>query len=181
MSSSDGARRRSRRQVVVAAGALLCGACGFRPLYGAAERGGDGSQAQLETVRIEPIANRTGQYLYNDLRDRLNPRGRPAAPRYVLSVELEEDRESLFFRQDETASRANLTLRARYVLRRVEDNAVVLRGESRSTSSFDVLATNVQFATVVSEEDARRRTARDLSETIATRLAVHFAEPAKAS
>ncbi|MGH8204745.1 MAG: LPS assembly lipoprotein LptE, partial [Steroidobacteraceae bacterium] len=102
----------------------------------------------------------------------------PAVPLYVLSVELNEARESVFLRQDETASRQNLTLRAKYELRRAADNEVVLRGESRSVSSFDILSVDVQFATVVTEEDALRRTAQDLGETIATRLAVHLAQPA---
>ncbi len=178
MSSSSGQPPRLlRRHVLVVGAALICGACGFRPLYGKRELGGDGSQAALESIRIEPIENRTGQFLYNYLRDRLNPRGKPAAPRYILSVDLRENQDSVFIRQDETASRRNLILRAKYVLRRTEDNEIVLQGESRSMSSFDVLAVDVQFATVVSEEDALRRTAQDLSETIATRLAVHFAQP----
>ena len=177
-SSSAYLPKLARRRVLVAGAALLCGACGFRPLYGARARGGDGSQDALESIRIEPIEDRTGQYVYNYLRDRLNPLGKPAVPQYVLSVELKERRDSVFIRQDETASRQNLTLLAKYTLRRSSDNEVVLKGESRSMSSFDILAVDVQFATVVSEEDALRRTAQDLGETIATRLAVHFAQPA---
>jgi LPS-assembly lipoprotein len=168
---------RGRRQFLALSAALLCGACGFRPLYGDRDRGGDGSQAALETVRIAPIEERTGQQLYNALRDRLNLYGKPAVPVYVLEVKLKENRDSVFIRQDETASRRNLTVIASYTLRRSEDNKVMLRGQSQSTSSFDILNVEVQFATVVSEEDALRRTTHDLADTIATRLAVYFAQP----
>lgn len=162
-------------RLILAVG-LLTSACGFRPLYGDRGVAGPGAQASLETIRIEPIADRTGQQLYNFLRDRLNPRGKPGAPQYLLSVKVDEDKGTLFIREDETASRANLTLRAKFALRRADTGKEVLDGVSRSTSSFDILSD--EFATIASEEDARRRSARELSEEIRTRLAIYFSKGA---
>ena len=153
---------------------LLASGCGYQPLYGVQGAAGTGPQAQLETVRIEPIADRTGQQIYNFLRDGLNPLGRPASAQYLLSVVLHENEDTLFIREDQTASRANLTLRARFALRRADTGEAVLQGETRSTSSFDILTD--PFATIVSEEDARRRSARELSDEIRTRLAIYFAK-----
>ena len=167
----------SSRSILIAA--LIASGCGFQPLYGVGGVAGTGAQAQLETVRIEPIGDRTGQQLYNFLRDRLNPRGRPARPQYLLSVILHEEEDTLFVREDETASRTNLTVRARFALTRVDTGEPVLEGESRSTSSFDILTDS--FATIVSEEDARRRSAHELSEEIRTRLAIYFSKAAGAS
>jgi LPS-assembly lipoprotein len=152
--------------------ALALAACGYRPLYG--ERGPDNASVvdELALVRIESIPDRIGQQMYNMLRERLTPYGKPADPKYVLSVTLLETRDRLFLEKDETATRANLTLKANFVLRRVSDGEVVATGLSRAVSSYDILGTGFEFASVVSQEDARVRSARALSDDIRTRLAL---------
>ena len=175
MSWSEGSLRRMasaafRLGAVVPALLFLLSACGFQPLY--AERGPEepGVSQELASIRVLPISNRSGQQLYNMLVDRLTPYGRPGDPEYLLTVRLATKTERLAFRTDETATRANLNLRARYQLRRASDGAVVFSGMSRSTSSYDILEN--PFATTVSEDDAFDRAARELSEEIRTRLAV---------
>lgn len=157
----------SRR--IVCCGLLLAG-CGYRPLYGERGAAGESVVEELAQVRIEAIPDRIGQQLYNLLRERLNPRGKPAAPKYALKVTLTEQRENLFLEKDETATRANLTLKADFTLTRIEDEEIIIKGLSRSVSSYDILAS--QFASVVSEEDARLRGARAISDEIKTRVAL---------
>lgn len=157
----------SRR--IVCCGLLLAG-CGYRPLYGERGAAGESVAEELAQVRIEAIPDRIGQQLYNLLRERLNPRGKPAAPKYALKVTLTEQRENLFLEKDETATRANLTLKADFTLTRVEDEEVIIKGLSRAVSSYDILPS--QFASVVSEEDARLRGARAISDEIKTRVAL---------
>jgi LPS-assembly lipoprotein len=167
---------RTRRQWLSAVLLLGLAACGFQPLYG--QRGVSGGSAadELAAIRIAPIADRTGQMLYNELRDRLNPSGKPADPRYTLSVSVSETVAELAFRGDETATRANLTLLASYVLQRTVSESssgndeVVTSGRARITTGYDILES--QFATVVSVEDARARSVKALSEDIQARLAV---------
>ena len=156
-------------RLLLCLGLALAG-CGYHPLYG--QHGVDNVSAvdEMALIRIEAIPDRIGQQMYNMLRERLNPYGKPEQPRYALSVALTETRENLFLEKDETATRANLTLKASFILRRLDDNSVVITGTSRSVSSYDILSS--QFATVVSQEDARERTARALSEDIRTRLAL---------
>jgi len=151
--------------------------CGFEPLY--AERAGASAQVGLETILIEPIADRTGQRLYNFLRDRLNPHGRPDSARYVLSVKLEEIEEELALARDKTATRANLTLIATYRLREADTETVVLEGRSRTTTSFNIISAH--YATYAATEDARLRGARALSDDIRTRLALFMARSRGAS
>ena len=150
--------------------ALALAGCGYHPLYG--QRGADNASAadELALIHIEAIPDRTGQQMYNMLRERLNPYGKPEEPKYALSVALTETRENLFLEKDETATRANLTLKASFILRRVDDGTVVVTGFSRAISSYDILAS--QFASVVSQEDARERGARAISDDIRTRLAL---------
>jgi LPS-assembly lipoprotein len=152
--------------------ALTLAACGYRPLYG--ERGPNNASVvdELALVRIESIPDRIGQQMYNMLRERLNPYGKPADPKYVLSVTLLEKRDRLFFEKDETATRANLTLKANFTLRRISDGVVVATGLSRAVSSYDILGAGFEYASVVSEEDARVRGAQALTEDIRTRLAL---------
>ena len=154
---------------------LLCLAlagCGFEPLYG---RGGDGGGAvteELSSILVFPIADRTGQQMHNMLRDGLTPLGQPAEPQFGLRVRLTETLVDLGIREDATATRANLTMKADYSLVDWQDKAVLFRGRSNSTNSYDIL--DSQFATQVAEEDARKRALQQLSDEVKVRLAVYF-------
>jgi LPS-assembly lipoprotein len=150
-------------------GLVLVG-CGYRPLYG--QHGADNASVvdEMALIHIEAIPDRVGQQMYNMLRERLNPYGKPEQAKYGLSVALAETRENLFLEKDETATRANLMLKASFILRRLDDGTVVVTGSSRSVSSYDILSS--QFASVISQEDARERDARAISDDIRTRLAL---------
>jgi LPS-assembly lipoprotein len=149
---------------------LVLAGCGYHPLYG--QRGADNASVvdELALIRIEGIPDRTGQKMYNMLRERLNPYGKPEQAKYALSVALTETRETLFLEKDETATRTNLTLKASFILRRLDDSSVLVTGSSRSVTSYDILSS--PFATEVSKEDARERCARAISDDMRTRLAL---------
>ncbi|HUL05116.1 MAG TPA: LPS assembly lipoprotein LptE [Candidatus Acidoferrum sp.] len=149
---------------------LMLAGCGYHPLYGRHGADNASSVDEMALIRIEAIPDRIGQQMYNMLRERLNPYGKPEQPKYALSIALTETHENLFLEKDETATRANLTLKASFILRRLDDNSIVVSGSSRSVGSYDILSS--QFASVVSEEDARERTARAISDDIRTRLAL---------
>lgn len=146
------------------------GACGFRPLY--SERHNVGVTAELAATRIDLIADRTGQKLHNFLLDRFNPKGLAARPRYGLKVTVQTRRRELGIRKDETATRANLTLTARYTLRDWRTNRSLYQGTSSSTNSYNILESD--FATLTALNDATTRAARELSEKIKTRLSIFF-------
>ncbi|MCM0018644.1 MAG: hypothetical protein NBV67_01485, partial [Tagaea sp.] len=81
------ARRPSRRALSAAlAAAFVLAGCGFEPLHRTTARGS--AADSLAAIRIDPIADRSGQILRNYLLDRLSPRGTPARPDYVLRVRL---------------------------------------------------------------------------------------------
>lgn len=145
--------------------------CGFRPLHGA---GGGGAREQLATVRIAQISDRVGQKLHNLLLDWLTPKGPPETPRYVLSVNLNEARQNLAIRKDETATRANLTITAVFSLRRLGRDETYV-GTAVSTNSYNILQSD--FATLSAENDARDRALRVLAEEIRTRVAAALTNP----
>ena len=164
-----------RARAIVLVLVLLAGSisgCGFRPLYGETAEGNSVASEELQTVRINPLPDRAGQKFHNLLRNRLNPKGQPQTPRYVLSISLSETQETLAIREDETATRANLTLNASFRLTAAGSDESLLRGLSSSTNSFNIV--DSQFATYVAEEDARERALRELSDDIRLRLSAYF-------
>ncbi len=156
--------------------ALLCilsvAGCGFRPVYAPADSGATVAVDQLAAVRIEPLRDRAGQQLHNFLRDELNPKGQPIDPDYKLQIELSQRTEKLAFRQDETATRANIILKTAFVLRAAEDDRVLYSGRVSSIHSYNIL--DEQYPTDISAADALRRGLRELSQDIKLRLAVYF-------
>ncbi|WP_179954094.1 LPS assembly lipoprotein LptE [Denitrobaculum tricleocarpae] len=127
---------------------------------------------ELAAIRIAPLSDRAGQEMHNLLRDRLNPSGQPSAPKYQLEVRLTESIRELAFESDETATRADLSIIANYRLVRIDNEKVISTGRSRSISSYNILER--QFASTISEADARSRTLRDLADDIRIRLGAYF-------
>lgn len=79
----------------------------------------------------------------------------------------------LALRSDETATRADLDLVAEFTLRRPSAEDVLFRGHGRSINSYNIRTS--QFATHVSEQDARERGLRELADDIRAQVAIYFA------
>lgn len=152
------------------AGAALAG-CGFEPLY-APNRGGGGPGAELAATYVAPIPDRIGQQVRNLLLDGLSPAGIPGEPDYRLEIALRSRKEGLAIRQDEAVTRFNLILQASFTLIDQQLAKPVFRGETRSIASYNVV--NSPFATLIAEQDAEARAARQVSEEIRNQLGVFF-------
>jgi LPS-assembly lipoprotein len=161
-----------RFALALAVGALAAGAlagCGFEPLH--ATRGGANVAADLAAIRIEPIADRSGQILRNYLLDRLTPRGTPERAEYVLRVQMQEPRQILALRRDDVISRVGYSASVSFVL---------LDGSGRrvtggiSAHSTDYEVTNSEFATLMALQNARERVLELVGDDIRNQLAVHF-------
>lgn len=158
-------------RLALLATSLAVAGCGFRPLYGT--RGPASiSAAELSAIQIDPIANREGQLVRNSLLDKMQPQGPAPKPLYRLTVGVTVVRENLGVRTDDTATRGNLTMTAGYRLVDIASGKQIMTGNSRAVSSYNILDSD--FATVISENDAIRRTAVDLSEEIKTRVAIYL-------
>ncbi len=180
MSWFDLARRMLRRRgslLVPLAGILALSGCGFQPMYARTESTPVSLADRMATIRIAPLPDHIGQQMHNLLRDRLNPRGQPREPAYLLKLSLSESRHELGVRKDETATRANLFVSASFSLREMKSKRVVLSGSTTSVNSYNILTG--QFATTFSENDARKRALRELSDTIRTRLGIYFSKIAE--
>lgn len=158
---------------ILGMGALaVLGGCGFQPLYGDYQGRGSASN-RLATVAIEPIPDRIGQLLRNALEQRFERSG-PADKVYNLRIEeLTESISSLGIQKDATATRANLTITADFMLLR--DGTTVWGGTSQSTVSHNIL--NQQFASMMAETDSRARAVEQIANDITLRLAVFLNSP----
>ena len=175
---STSSRRRFGKYLAVGLLLPALAGCGFQPLNsrtaadGGASTGTKGSLDELAAIRVAPLSDRAGQEMHNLLRDRLNPSGQPTAPKYELVVQLSESIREVALESDETATRADLSITANYSLRRFDNQKLVSSGRSRSVSSYNIL--EKQFASTISEADARSRTLRDIADDIRIRLAAYF-------
>lgn len=165
----------SRRKTRAGVGFLILGlvlslaACGFRPMY---QKKNGLTSAETSAIEIAPIADRTGQILRNHLVLRLQPRGRAKKSAYVLTVKLSENTKNLALRLDEVATRANLTIRARYTLVHISEAKKLTEGSVQSTVSYNLLRED--FATISARESARKRGAKQLADEIWARLAIYL-------
>ena len=168
-------KRPASRYLLPALGivALLLSACGFRPLY---KSGGGSDEAVLATVEVVKIKDRVGQQLRNLLMEGLSPRGRSARTDYRLRVILTESKAGLAIKKDETATRANLTIRANFKLLALQNPHLgTFAGTALSTNSYNILTSD--FATLSAERDARNRALRTLAEEIRLRVASAIRNP----
>jgi LPS-assembly lipoprotein len=163
----------SRLSTLLVAALLGLSACGFEPLYGDQDNG-VATEDLLSRVFVPPIADRLGQLVRIELTNRLTPR--PAQdPLYVVTVEVNESRQGLAVRRDDSATRANLILNVQFVLTRFSSSDPLLSGQIQSTNGFDILVSD--FATLAAEKGARRRGARDIADGIVDRLSLFLSRP----
>ena len=155
-----------------AAAALALSGCGYRPVYGeqSAATMGDGTHTSLASVKVLGIADRRGQLLRNYLLDRMTPRGEPASPRYILAITTSESIRITDSRADGTATRADLVVVARFVLRDATSDLVVFTDTSEGLATYNLLT--ARFASVASEDEARRRVMEQIADQISLQVAL---------
>src|SRR6185312_10948050 len=145
-----------RRALILPALLLLVG-CGFHPMYSSA------LEPQLTAVYVEPIADRDGYELRNQLIDLLHSDGSKAGKRYILKVTLNETSQGIALRNDATITRYNQTLDVHYVL---------TEGDQTSLSAYNVA--NSPYATLAAAQDSSKRAAQDIAERIHLDLGAYF-------
>jgi LPS-assembly lipoprotein len=155
------------------ASSLFLLSCGFEPIYGVNRNVQTGVETQLADVEIGNIPDREGQYLRNALIDRFYRGGRPLNPRYTLEISnLEERLLKLDITKTADATRGQLRMQARLVLRDRPGGKIVLDRNLRTITSYNILAS--EFATRVTEENARTNALDDLARQAELQLSLYF-------
>lgn len=163
-----------RRRRLLVAGLLLLplAACNLRPLHGGPA--GAALNRDLAAVEVERLDGRLGQTLRNYLIDELNPAGVGTPAVYRLEIQLDRAQNALAIQLDDVATRYDLSLAARFELKRKSDGKTAYRSAVRRLSSYNVR--DEPFATLVAEQDAERRAAREIARQIRTQLSLHLAK-----
>lgn len=160
----------SRNIAIVLVVAALAG-CGFRPLHG--ERGGVEIAANLARVEVSDILGDLGPELADLLEQDLAPRGAAERSQYRLGVTLYEGITALVTERDTLVRRYDFQLDAHYVLAESGSGTVLEQGDVRTVTSYNIVE-SADFATLVAEQSAGRRAAREIGRKIVERLTLYF-------
>lgn len=159
---------------------FLIASCGFEPLYVQKQHhegwyfGGKFDTSiseEMAKVDVEPIADRFGQEVRNQLLDLLTPKGVPAKPKYRLYVVLTaKDTYQQAMRRDITATSERVIYRVEYRL--LEDNEQLVHGNSVAYLSYDIL--DNPYSTTMAQKKTETDGAKIIANDIALRLGAYF-------
>ena len=156
-----------KKVFVAIAAALSLGGC-LQPMYGGLA--GQGLRAELAAIKVEPIPDRVGHYLANELIFALNGSGSEAPAKYRLLITVTEKVQTpLIDTISGRATAATLVVDANYKLVPVAGTDPVVQGTAFVAASYD--RSSQRFANLRAARDAEIRTAKALSEQIHTRIA----------
>lgn len=162
------------KALLIAAGALTLGACGFQPMYGSAGVGGADAWAKLAAVEIANIPERPGQKLRNALIDRMHGSG-AATPAYRLEVSYSAAEQKVAVAKDASAERYQMVFRAPYRLIDKASGKLLLNAVARTNVVYDSL--EEQFGLLAGRENSYDRAVAEVSEEIALRVAAALGRP----
>lgn len=156
---------------LVLAGCGVAG-CGFQPLYKEKVASVPQVRAALAAVHVGIIPNREGQHLRNRL-EQMFRRSGTAPERYRLHVSLSESRNDQAFKKGGFATLATLQVIASVELR--EKGQPIWIESLQTQVSWNLLSE--EYASVISERDARMRAMETLAHNIFRAVSVHLSSP----
>ncbi len=163
----------SRSLPVLAALALSGALAGcFQPLY--SESAHPGLVEDLRAIEVEPIKDRIGHYLADNLITELNGTGQTPPPKYRLTVTVSTASATPTVNAlTNVATSATMSAEAHFTLNRVDGGAQVLTGVASANASYD--RSQQRYNDLRAARDAEIRLARSLSQDISLRLAAQLA------
>jgi LPS-assembly lipoprotein len=152
---------------------LTLTACGFRPVYGVNRDTPTGVEEKLSRVEIANIPDREGQYLRNALIDRFYRNSRPVDAAYILTVSpVKETITDLDITKTSDTTRTQLRLAINYTLTDKATNQPLFTRQGTSVNSYNVLGS--EFATRVTEDNARKNALDDLARQVELQINLYF-------
>ena len=146
--------------------------CGFQPLYKKEGAGVPQVHAALAAVHVGIVPNREGQHLRNRLEQMFRRSG--AAPeQYRLRVSLSESRSDQAFQKGGFVTLATLRVVASVELQ--EQGQPIWTASVPAQVSWNLLSQ--EYASVISERDARMRAMDELASGIFRAVSVYLSSP----
>jgi LPS-assembly lipoprotein len=156
--------------VTLALASALAGC--FQPLY--SEAAHPGLVEDLRAIEVQPIKDRIGHYLGDNLTTDLNGTGQTPPPKYKLTVTVTIATSTPTVSSlTNVATSATMTADATYTLNKVDGGAQVLTGVANANASYD--RSQQRYNDMRAARDAEIRLARSLSQEISLRLAAQLA------
>jgi LPS-assembly lipoprotein len=160
------------RGIGIAILALPLAGC-LQPLYGSLSANGNVAE-QLQAIAVDPIPERIGHYMGDELIFNLNGTGSHVPPRYRLHVVLREGVQTpVIDTVSGQASSGTVVLNADYQLVPVGSTTPIAKGSVSVAADYD--RTSQRFANVRAARDAEIRDAKRLADLVQTRIAAVFA------
>ncbi|MGQ0443684.1 MAG: LPS assembly lipoprotein LptE [Beijerinckiaceae bacterium] len=145
----------------------------FQPLYGPLGSGGDVA-SELQAIAVEPIHNRLGHYLGNELIFGFNGTGSQVPAKYRLFVtETEYGQNPLLDTVSGYPSAANVVVNADYRLMLAGGGEPIAKGKATVVASYD--RTSQRFSNLRAARNAEIRDAKRLADEIRIRVAAALA------
>lgn len=161
---------RIARRLLAIAPALALAAC-FQPLYGSLN---GQLREELQAIAVDPIPERLGHYLGNELIFALNGSGSTVTPKYRLLVTLNERVQTpLVDTFQSRATAATVVVDANFRLQPAGGGETIISGVATSLATYDRSAQ--RFANLRAARDAEIRDAKALADQIKTRIAAALA------
>jgi LPS-assembly lipoprotein len=146
----------------------------FRPLYGPTASGTSTVQEEMQSVVVDPIPERLGHYLGNELIFAFNGTGTPGPRKYRLLVTAQERVQTpLIDTVTGRATAATVFIDADYRLVPISGGDPIAKGVAYSSATYD--RSSNRYANVRAARDAEIRNARVLADQIRTRVAAALA------
>lgn len=153
----------------IASLALLLGACGFQPMYATSANGGPA----IGPVQVAEIQGKAGHVLKTELDRILSVEANAGGEPMLLQITLLETVSRLGLRRDESATRAELSLTANYVLT-PPNGAQIMRGSVSTVVNYDI--PEAAFGEITAQDDARERAAETMAQRFRAELALRMAQ-----
>lgn len=158
--------------VVIGLASCLSGC--IQPLYGPTAGGGS-LAAEMQAIKIEPIHDRLGHYVENELIFALNGTGSSPTPKYRLSVILRERMATPVINTvTGQAEAGDVNVDAEYRLLPIAgDETPIAKGNVTEFVVYD--RTSQRLSNVRAARDAEVRNAKAIADQIRTRIAIALA------
>jgi LPS-assembly lipoprotein len=155
------------RILIAATLTLLLAACGFQPMYAPSSGG-----AAIGPVNVSQIDGRAGHVLKTELDRILGAEANAGGEPQQLDITLRESVLQLGIRRDESASRAEYRLTARYTL--TGASGAPIRGSLSTVVNYEIPPS--AFAEIAAQDDARDRAAETMAQRLRAELAIKLAQ-----
>jgi LPS-assembly lipoprotein len=147
---------------------LFVTGCGFTPLL--AEKN---TTAEYPDIALSNIPDREGQYLRNQLLDRLAAKEQPVDAAYYLQIDpLVITVTNFGIQKDSTATRGAMQITAEMKLLDSKTQKVLLQRSLKSVGGYNILEN--QYATIVSKQSLTEHLLQEMSATAVTEITLYF-------